>query len=42
MPRMPDRELLAFLSAFDRPVADLALALREVLLEEAPDAIEKM
>ena len=39
---MPDRELLAFLSAFDRPVADLALALREVLLEEAPDAIEKM
>jgi hypothetical protein len=38
----PDRELLNLLSAFDPPVVDLALALREMLLEEAPGAVEKI
>lgn len=42
MARPPDRQLLDFLSAYDRPVADLALALREIVLEEAPDAVEKV
>jgi hypothetical protein len=40
--RPSDPRLLAVLSNFDRPVADLALALREMVLEEAPDAVEKM
>ena len=34
--------MLDFLSAYDRPVADLALALREMVLEEAPDAVERV
>ena len=42
MARPPDRQLLDFLSAWDRPVASLALALREMVLEEAPDAVEKV
>jgi len=41
MPRSPLPAPYAFLSAFDRPVADLALGLREILLDEAPDAVEK-
>lgn len=41
MSRPPDRQLCTFLSAYDRPVAELALALREILLEEAPEAQEK-
>ena len=42
MTRPPGRQLLDFLSSNDRPVADLALALREIVLEEAPDAVEKV
>src|SRR5689334_19515721 len=40
MARPPNRQMPGFLSAFDRPVANLALALREIVLEEAPDAGE--
>ena len=42
MLRPPDRQLLNVLVSYDRSVADLVLALREVLLEEAPDAFERM
>jgi len=42
MTRPPGRQLLGFLAGCERPVADLALALREVVLEEAPDAVEKV
>jgi len=38
----PDPQVLDFLSLYDRPVAALALALREVVLEEAPNAVEKV
>lgn len=38
MHRPPDPELLGFLEAYDRHISDLALALREVILEEAPEA----
>jgi len=34
--------LLGFLDAYDRHISDLALALREVILEEAPDASESI
>ena len=40
--RPPQREFLDILLAFDRPVANLALALREIVLEEVPEAVEKM
>jgi hypothetical protein len=40
MARSPDRQLLGFLSAGDGSVAAFVLALREMLLEEAPAAIE--
>jgi hypothetical protein len=42
MRRPPDPQLLGFLTAYDRPIADLALALREIILEEAPDASESI
>src|ERR1700730_14903416 len=42
MRRPPDPQLLGFLTAYDRPVAELALALREIILEEAPDASESI
>jgi len=42
MVRPPDPQMLDFLSGYDRPVADIALALREMVLEEAPDAVEKV
>jgi len=42
MARPPDRQLRDILSTLERPVAELALALRETLLEEAPDATEKI
>src|ERR1700726_4740496 len=42
MERLPDPQLLGFLTAYDRPVAELALALREIILEEAPDASESI
>jgi hypothetical protein len=40
MDRAPDPRLLGFLAAYDRNISDLALALREIILEEAPDASE--
>ena len=36
MTRPPDPQLLGFLDAYDRPVADL----REIILDEVPDASE--
>ncbi|HJX82978.1 MAG TPA: DUF1801 domain-containing protein [Candidatus Angelobacter sp.] len=42
MQRRPDPRLLGFLEAYDRHISDLALALREVVLEEAPDASESI
>ena len=37
-----DPQLIGFLEAYDRPIADLALALREIILEEVPDASESI
>jgi hypothetical protein len=42
MRRPPDPRLLGFLEAYERHIADLALALREIVLEEAPDASESV
>ena len=42
MRRPPDPQLLGFLEAYDRPIADLALALREIILEEVPEAFESI
>ena len=42
MVRPPDRRLLSYLASYDPSVSSLALALREVVLEEAPDAIESI
>jgi len=42
MQRPPDSRLLKFLQAYDRPIVDLALALREIILEEVPDASESI
>ena len=42
MQRPPDPQLLGFLEAYDRPIADLVLALREIILEEVPDASESI
>ncbi len=42
MPRPPDPRLLAFLESYDRHISNLALTLREVILEEAPDASESI
>jgi hypothetical protein len=42
MRRPPDPQLIGFLEAYDRPIADLALALREIILEEAPHASESI
>src|SRR5437868_5705467 len=42
MQRPPDPQLLGFLEAYDRSISDLALALREIILEEAPDASESI
>ncbi len=38
--RPPDPQLLGFLEDYDRPISDMALALREIILEEAPRAVE--
>jgi hypothetical protein len=38
--RPPDPRLLGFLVAYDRQIAELALALRGMVLEAAPEAIE--
>jgi hypothetical protein len=42
MERPPDPQLLGFLGAYDPHIAELALALREIILEEAPDASESI
>jgi hypothetical protein len=42
MRRPPDPQLLGFLEAYDRHISDLVLALREIVLEEAPDASESV
>jgi hypothetical protein len=42
MLRPPDPQLLGFLEAYDRHISDLALALREIVLEEAPEASESV
>jgi hypothetical protein len=42
MPRLPDRQLLSHLASYDPHVSELTLALRDVVLEEAPDAIESI
>ena len=40
MRRPPDPQLLGFLTTYDRTIADLALALRGIIIEEAPNASE--
>ena len=42
MARPPDPQLLGFLEAHDRHISDIALALREIILEEAPDSSESI
>jgi hypothetical protein len=42
MKRPPDSQLIGFLEAYHRHISDLALALREIILEEAPDASESI
>ena len=42
MDRPPDAQLLGFLGAYDPHIAGLALALREIILEEAPTASESI
>jgi hypothetical protein len=42
MRRPPDPQLLGFLENYDRHISDLALALRAIVLEEAPDASESV
>lgn len=42
MQRPPDPQLLGFLDAYDRHIGDLALALREIILDEVPDASESI
>src|SRR5215467_14389628 len=40
--RPPDPQLLGFLEAYDPTISGLALALREIILEEAPGASESI
>ena len=42
MTRPPDRQLLGYLAAYNPHVSDLTLALRELVLEEAPEAVESI
>jgi Domain of unknown function (DU1801) len=42
MVRPPEPRLLNYLSSYDRHISSLALAAREVVLEEAPEAIESI
>ena len=42
MQRSPHPQLIGFLEAYDHHIADLALALREIILEELPDASESV
>jgi hypothetical protein len=40
--RSPDRILLSYLASYDPHVSRVALALRDVVLDEAPEAIESI
>jgi hypothetical protein len=40
--RPPDPQLVGFLGAYDRHISELALALRDIILDEAPDASESI
>ena len=40
--RPPDAQLLGFLEVYDRHISELALALREIVLEQAPEASESI
>jgi len=42
MVRPPDRTLIRYLASYDPQVSSLALAVREVVLEEAPEARESI
>jgi len=42
MARPPDPQLLSYLAAYDPHLSDLTLALRELVFEEAPAAIESI
>jgi len=42
MIRAPGRTLLSYLASYDPHVAKLTLALREVILDEAPEAVESI
>ena len=42
MERQPDRKLVGFLEPYGPHISDLALALRKMILEEAPDASESI
>jgi hypothetical protein len=42
MVRPPDSRLLSYLSSYDPHISSLALALRELVLEEAPEAKESL
>jgi hypothetical protein len=42
MVRPPDRRLLDYLAPYDPDVSALALAVRETVLEEAPEAVESI
>lgn len=38
----PDRRLLSYLASYEPHISDLTLTLREIVLEEAPEAIESV
>jgi len=42
MTRAPDRRLLTYLAPYGPNITELTLALREAVLEEAPDAMESI
>src|SRR6516162_1629444 len=42
MNRAPDPRLLGYLAAYDPHISNLTLQLREIVLEEAPNAIESI
>jgi hypothetical protein len=42
MTKPPDRRLIGYLAAYDPHISNLTLALRELVLEEAPEAIESI
>ena len=42
MVRPPSEQVLDFLSGYDSSVGGLALVLRKIVLEEVPDAVEKV